>query len=179
MTDDSTGVSERWRRVPTETVLEMGKIALLAGGIEGIIYSVADWLGPEIHGLIAPRRQSADSVRRKLASAGASRAFASAVDIDVARWSTWLESAGAALSERNRMIHARLIYVSGEDGRVQFARASRDGRKNPRPAGEIVAVREQLENVADEGDALNLIGLVHQERWSRRADLDVVGQEGE
>lgn len=176
---DATGVSERWRRVPTETVLEMGKITLLAGAVEGMIYSVADWLGPEIHGLTAPRRQGIDSVRRKLASAGASRAFASAVDIDATRWSAWLESAGSALSERNRMIHARLIYVSGEDGRVQFARASRDGRKMPRPARDIVAVREQLESVADEGDALNLIGLVHQERWSRRAELDVLMHEEE
>ncbi|MEV7578140.1 MULTISPECIES: hypothetical protein [unclassified Microbacterium] len=175
---DATGAGRRWRRVPTETVLEMGKITLLAGAVEGMIYSVADWLGPEIHGLVSPRRQGADSVRRKLASSGASRAFATAVDIDVTRWHDWLESAGTALSERNRMIHARLVYVSGEDGRVQFARASRDGRKTRRPLHEIVAVREQLESVADEGDALNLIGLVHHARWSRLAELDVVEQEG-
>lgn len=58
------------------------------------------------------------------------------------------------------MVHARMIYVWEGENRLQYARASRDGRKSPRPIREISEVRAMLEKVADEGEALHLIALI-------------------
>ncbi len=175
MTDQPRALVEHWRRIPNETVIELGRITVLAGAIEGIIFGVAEWLGEDILGIAHPRRCSVSQVRRVLSTPGAVRAFAYAIRLDdTSRWGAWLEHAGSALTARNDMVHARMIYVWVGENRLQFARGSRDGRKSPRPIREIAEVRAMLEAVADEGEALHLIAMIHGERIARQAKVDVL-----
>lgn len=175
VTEQPRALVDHWRRIPNETIVELGRITVLAGAIEGIIYGVADWLGEEILGLAHPRRCSVSQVRRELMAPGAVRAFADAMRLDdPGRWASWLGQAGDALTARNDMVHARMIYVWEGENRLQYARASRDGRKSPRPIREISEVRSMLEAVADEGEALHLIAMIHGERMARHAEVELL-----
>lgn len=173
-------LEDHWRRIPHETVVELGKITVLAGAIEGIIFSVASWLGYEIHGIPHPGRVGVAQVRRALAQPGVARAFSDAARLeDSTRWARWLADAGDALEARNAMIHARMIYVWEGDARVHYARTSRDGLKAPRPVSEIADVRARLERVAEEGDVLHLIAIVHEVRDGRRAEAQMLNDQDE
>lgn len=175
VTEQPRALVDHWRRIPNETIVELGRITVLAGAIEGIIYGVADWLGEEILGLAHPRRCSVSQVRRELMAPGAVRAFAEAMRLDdPGRWASWLGQAGDALTARNDMVHARMIYVWEGENRLQYARASRDGRKSPRSIREISEVRSMLEAVADEGEALHLVAMIHGERMARHAEVDLL-----
>ena len=77
------------------------------------------------------------------------------------------------------MIHARMIYVWEGHERVQYARTSRDGLKSARPVAEIAEVRERLERVVEEGDALRLIAIVHEVRDGRRAEAQLLDKQDE
>lgn len=167
-------LEDQWRRIPNETIVELGRITVLAGAIEGIIFSVASWLGHEIHGITDPGRCGVEQVRAALARPDVTRAFSDAIRLeDSDRWQRWLTDARDALRARNAMIHARMIYVWDGDERVQYARTSRDGRKSPRSIAEIAEVRERLEHVVEEGDALRLIAIVHDVRDGRRAEAQL------
>lgn len=173
-------LEDHWRRIPNETVVELGKITVLAGAIEGIIFSVASWLGHEIHGIPDPGRLGVSQVRTALARPGVARAFADAARLeDSSRWRRWLSEARDALEERNAMIHARMIYVWEGDERIQYARSSRDGHKSPRPITEIADVRAKLEQVLEEGDVLRLIAIVHEVRDGRRAEAQILSEQDE
>ncbi|WP_460719853.1 hypothetical protein [Microbacterium aureliae] len=180
MPEQPRALEDHWRRIPNETVLELGKITVLAGAIEGIIFSVASWLGPGIHGIADPGRRGVSQVRAALARPGVARAFSDAIRLeDSARWQRWLVDARDALEARNAMIHARMIYVWEGDERVQYARTSRDGLKSPRSIAEIAEVRQGLEHVVEEGDALRLIAIVHEVRDGRRAEAQPLAEQDE
>jgi len=180
MPEHPRALEDHWRRIPNETVIELGKITVLAGAIEGIIFSVANWLGPGIHGIADPGRLGVSQVRAALARPGVARAFSDAVRLeDSGRWQRWLVDARDALEARNAMIHARMIYVWEGDERVQYARTSREGLKSPRPIAEIAEVREGLEHVVEEGDALRLIAIVHEVRDGRRAEAQLLAEKDE
>lgn len=173
-------LEDHWRRIPNETVVELGKITVLAGAIEGIIFSVANWLGHEIHGIPNPGRLGVSQVRAALARPGVARAFADAARLeDSSRWGRWLADARDALEARNSMIHARIIYVWEGDERIQYARTSRDGHKSARPIAEITDVRAKLERVLEEGDVLRLIAIVHDVRDGRRAEAQMLDGQDE
>ena len=138
MSEHLRALEDNWRRIPNETVLELGKITVLAGAIEGIIFSVASWIGPEIHGIADLGRLGVSQVRAALARPGVARAFSDATRLEESdRWRRWLADARDALEARNAMIHARMIYVWEGDERVHYVRTSRDGLKSPRPIAEI------------------------------------------
>lgn len=180
MPEHPRALEDHWRRIPNETIVELGKVTVLAGAIEGIIFSVASWLGHEIHGIADPGRRGVEQVRAALARPGVARAFSDAIRLeDSGRWQRWLTDARAALEARNAMIHARMIYVWEGDERVQYARTSRDGRKSPRPITEIAEVRERLEHVVEEGDALRLIAIVHEVRDGHRAEAQLLDEQDE
>ncbi|GAB3602507.1 hypothetical protein GCM10027411_07270 [Microbacterium aureliae] len=72
-----------------------------------------------------------------------------------------------------------MIYVWEGDERVQYARTSRDGLKSPRSIAEIAEVRQGLEHVVEEGDALRLIAIVHEVRDGRRAEAQPLAEQDE
>lgn len=78
MPEHPRALEDHWRRIPTETVVELGKITVLAGAIEGMIFSAASWLGREIHGIEDPGRFGVSQVRAALARPRVARAFSDA-----------------------------------------------------------------------------------------------------